>query len=85
MDKLRVSPKQVEEWTENPVTLKLLELVNTELIEIVSTPSADCLHYGDPNKTHESLITQDVKAYTFATVRLALEGDWSYFEVDEDE
>jgi hypothetical protein len=84
-EKLRVSPNQINEWTENPVTLKLLELVNEELTEIVSTPPAQCLHYGDPNKTQESLIMQDVKAFTFATIRLALEGDWEYFGESEDE
>jgi hypothetical protein len=81
----KVSEKQRLEWTENPVTLELLELINKELTEIVLTPSANCLHYGEPYKTHESLIEQDVKAFTFATVRLALEGDWEYYEESEDE
>jgi len=81
----RINEKQILEWIENPVTLELLRLVNEELVEIVSTPTGSCLHYGDPYKTHEELVRMDTKAYTFATIQLALEGDWGYFKEIEDE
>jgi hypothetical protein len=81
----RINEKQREEWTENPVTIELLRLVNKELIEIVSTPTASCLSYGDPYKSHEELVRLDARAHTFATIQLALEGDWGYFEELEDE
>jgi hypothetical protein len=81
----RLNPKQIIEWTENPVTLELLRLIDREVENILLTPAADCLCYGDPNKTHEELIKQDTRAHTLATLHFALEGDWSSFEeIDDD-
>jgi hypothetical protein len=81
----RINEKQIAEWTENPVTIELLKLVKEELIKIVLTPTGDCLHFGDPNKTYESLVRMDSEEHTFATIQLALEGDWGYFEELDDE
>ena len=81
----RVTDKQREEWTENPVTLNLLKLVKSELKQIVNTPTPDCLIFGDPFKTHENIIELDTRANSFAILELALEGDWDYFEEEEDE
>jgi hypothetical protein len=90
-----ISDKQREEWTENPVTIELLKLINVQLIDLVSTPqlidlvstpTADCLVYGDPNKSHENLVQQDMIAHMLAMFRFALEGDWDYFEeIEEDD
>lgn len=80
-----ISEKQKAEWTENPVTIELLKLIDNEIEEILLTPTGSCLHYGDPNKTHEDLIKQDIRAHTFATLSFALRGDWGYFEEQEDE
>jgi len=80
-----ISDKQREEWTENPVTIELLKLINVQLIDLVSTPTANCLVYGDPNKSHENLVQQDMIAHMLAMFRFALEGDWEYFEEIEDE
>jgi len=83
----KVSKKQREEWTENPVTIRLRDLVNKEVKEIIETPAGACLRYGDPHATHENLIRQDVEVKTLAMIHEALNGDWGYFvdEVDEDE
>jgi hypothetical protein len=80
-----ISEKQKEEWTENPVTLELLRLVKEELQEIVLTPTQDCIFYGEPVKSHENLIDLDARSSVFATLQLALEGDWEYFEEETDE
>lgn len=80
-----INEKQKQEWTENPVTLDLLRLVKEELQEIVLTPATACLFYGEPNKTHENLVELDARESAFATLQLALEGDWDYFEEEEDE
>ena len=82
---MKIKQKQINEWVENPVTLELLSLVKNELIQIVSTPTPDCLVFGDPFKTHENIVELDTRANVFATLQLALEGDWDYFEEDEDE
>ena len=82
---MRISEKQKEEWTENPVTLELLKLVKQELQEIILTPTKDCIFYGDPFKTHENIVELDARSYAFATLQLALEGDWEYFEEETDE
>ena len=75
----------MKEWAENPTTLALLNLVKNELKQIVNTPTVDCLIYGEPNKTHENIVELDARANSFAILELALEGDWEYFEEDEDE
>lgn len=82
---MKISDKQREEWAENPVTLELLRLVKNELKQIVLTPTQDCLFYGDPYKTHENLVELDARSHAFATLQLALEGDWDYFEEETDE
>ena len=82
---MKNSEKQRLEWTENPVTLELLNLVKNELIEIVSTNPSDCLIYGDPFKTHENIVDLQARENAFATLQLVLEGDWEYFEEIEDE
>lgn len=82
----KVTEKQIQEWTENPTTIELLKLINAQLIDLVSTPTADCLVYGDPNKSHENLVQQDMIAHMLAMFRFALEGDWDYFEeIEEDD
>ena len=81
----RVTENQRLEWTENPVTIELLKLINAQLIDLVSQPTANCLVYGEPDKTHENLVQQDMIAHMLAMFRFALEGDWDYFVEIEDE
>ena len=81
----RVTENQRLEWTENPVTIELLKLIDAQLIELVSNPTANCLVYGDATKTHENLVQQDMIAHMLAMFRFALEGDWDYFVEIEDE
>ncbi len=76
---MKVSQEQVLAWTENPVTIKLRNLVNEELQKIVETPSAACLRYGEPHMTHENLVRQDTEAKVLAFTSRALNGDWVYF------
>lgn len=82
---MRISEKQIQEWTENPVTIELHKLLANELQEIVLTPMTGCLIYGDPQKTHENLVELEARENAFAILQLALEGDWGYFEEDSDE
>lgn len=82
---MKVSEKQIAEWAENQTTIELLNAVKVRLKELLETPTANCIHYGDPTKSHEALIGQDMKAFMFAVFCEALEGDWSYFEEIEDD
>jgi len=81
----RVSPKQVTEWTENPVTIALKDKVAIELQRIMDTPAGECLVHGRPNQTHENLVDLETRAHTWADLYIALEGDWDYFEELDDE
>ena len=76
----RVSPDQVTEWTENPVTLSLLDKVSTELQEIMNTPAGACLVRGTPDQTHENLVRLEASAQAWSELYLALGGDWDFFE-----
>ena len=80
-----INENQKLEWVENPTTLELLKLVKNELKQIVNTPMMDCLVNGEPSKSHENLVDLDARAHAFATLELALEGDWEYFEDFDDE
>ena len=81
----RVSQKQILEWTENPVTLALVDKVSIELRKIMDTPAGECLVHGNPNHTHENLVNLETRAHAWADLYIALEGDWSYFEELDDE
>ena len=81
----RVSQKQIEEWTENPVTLAALKESKAALIEILETPSVDCLCHGDPQQTQENLVGLDARGHSWLTFTDVLSGDWSIFEELEDE
>ena len=82
----RVSPAQVTEWTENPVTLALKGLVSAELRRIMDTPVGDCLVHGEPNQSHENLVDLESRAWAWSKLWLSLEGDWDYLaELDDEE
>ena len=81
----RVSPKQIEEWTENPVTIALLDKVSGELQNIMNTPAGECLVRGTPDQTHENLVRLEASAQAWSELYLALGGDWDFFEELDDE
>ena len=79
-----ISKKQISEWTENPVTLKLLKLVEKELADIVATPVVDCLVFGEPDKSQHNLVELHTKAYVWVTLAETLKGDWDYLEIEDE-
>ncbi len=81
----RVSLKQREEWTENPVTIALLDKVSGELQNIMNTPAGECLVRGTPDQTHENLVRLEASAQAWSELYLALGGDWDFFEELDDE
>jgi len=80
-----VTPEQIKEWTENPVTINAKFLVEEELKKVLNTPVLDVLVYGEPDKTHENVVGLETRGHTWLSLHEVLDGDWSYFEVDEDE
>lgn len=76
--------KQIEEWTENPVTLYLLDLVKKEVDKIQDTPMGDCLVKGDPFRSHENLVELEARGQAWQTMVEFLAGDLDYFTEEEE-
>jgi len=81
----KVNEQQIQEWVESPVTIDLFNEIEQELTALNAMPMKGCLHYGEPIKTHEALIGQDMKAFLFDWFMQVLKGDWSYFLEEEDD
>ena len=56
LSQLRISEKQIEEWTDNPVTTALKILVEQRIKAIDNTPVSDALFRGNPQTTQENLL-----------------------------
>ena len=86
---MRISQKQILEWSENPVTIRLKEEAEKEITEIQQMPTTDCLYLGEPQKTQENLIELEARMTAWMRWVEFLDGDWTYFEdyfeEDEDE
>ena len=85
MSQIRVNPQQVVDWSDNPTTKALLNLIQEEIKEIQETSVTDCFFPGEPQKTQENLIELEARLNTWESLVEFLEGDWSYFEEIEDE
>ena len=81
----RVNQKQIEEWTENPVTIALLDKVSDELQSIHGTPAGEMLVRGNPDMTHEKLVRLEASAHAWAELYIALGGNWDFFEELDDD
>ncbi len=81
----RVSPKQVREWFENPVTLAFLYQTKTERDDIVEAKGLNAFHPFDANKTQEVLASLNGYADALDRQIAALEGEGFMSEEDEDE
>ena len=81
----QISKEQIQDWSENPVTEYLAELVQSDLEEIQDTPVSSALFHGEPQKTQENLIGLEEREMAWAIMGEILKGDWSYFEEVDDE
>ena len=72
--------EQISEWTENPVTLYLCELVKEEIRKIQSVSNTDCLVSGDPFRTHENIVELEAREQAWETFGEFLAGDLEYFD-----
>jgi len=80
----KISKEQITDWTENPVTLAIIELCEKELDDIKDTPMTECFVPGDPTRTQENLIELEARERVWGQWVAFLQGDWSYFEEDEE-
>ena len=81
---MKVSDKQRQEWTRNPVTLALKELCEKERDDRPSLN--DCLIFGDPQLTQEALLKNVWRELMWNTLIELLEGDWAdVMELDDEE
>ena len=80
----RVSPKQIAEWTENPVTLALKGLMQAELKKTQSS-KADAFHPFEPQRTQEVLAGLEGNEEILEIVLDTLSGDWDYLMEEENE
>lgn len=81
----QINKQQIEDWTENPVTIELRKLVEGDLEEIRDTGATDCIFRGDPQRTQENLIDLVARELDLVFFIDLLSGEWSYFEEEEDE
>ena len=82
---MKVSQSQIQDWTENPVTLELFARVSQELEDINKTPIVECYYPGKPSKTQENLTDLNTRAVTWEIFCELLNGNWSYLEEDSEE
>ena len=83
--KREITPEQIVDWTENPTTIALKELIDSELDAIKDTAVTNCLVVGSPIKSHENLIELEVRERAWDLLAEFLDGDWSYLEEEEQE
>jgi hypothetical protein len=84
VQKRELKPEQISEWAESQVTLELKKLVEGEIAKVRSA-RADAYHPYQPERTQEILAALHGADDTWDIVAAALEGDWTFFEVDDGE
>lgn len=83
--KTKVTPEQIQDWTENPVTEFLSALVEDELQDIIETPVSECYYPGEPFKTQDNVSDLNTRHVVWQVFSDLLKGDWTYLEVDNEE
>ena len=79
-----IAPEQIEEWTENPVTLELLGLLKNERDELQGAKGLGAFHPFDAHKTQEVLANLNGAVDTLELIIAALEGQ-ALWELDDEE
>jgi hypothetical protein len=75
--------EQIDEWSENPVTLELKALIKREIGQL-RLSKADAYHPYQAERTQEILANLNGAEDTWELVEAALDGDWVFFEVDDE-
>lgn len=82
---MRITPEQLDEWTENPVTIFFREMLERERDEIAQSRGLDAFAPFEPHKTQEIMANLNGFVDAINVVIEALQGDWSSIEEAEDE
>lgn len=80
-----IQEQQIRDWTENPVTIEFRKNLERELMVAEESKGLNAFQPFQPERTQEILANLNGYADAVMTVLEALEGDWSLFEVDENE
>lgn len=78
-----ITQKQRVEWTENPVTLELLEFVRGELRETREVKGLGAYHPFQPERTQETLAGLNGNEEVWEIIEARLGAD--FYEDEEDE
>lgn len=76
--------KKIEDWTESPVTIELLEMVKANLVNITES-RLNVFYPGDPQKTQETTLALITAEGVWEDIQSLLEGDWEFYKQDEEE
>ena len=79
-----ITPEQIKDWAENPVTVELVHLVD-KVIEDIRFAKAQTFTPGDPTKTHETMAVLMGAEGAWDTISEALRGDWDFMQEESDE
>jgi hypothetical protein len=75
-----MKPEQVNDWTENPVTIFIKEQIELEIKTLQKTPIAEYLCAGDPQTTQERMIESDTTVRVWTDMVDVLNGDTEMFD-----
>ena len=84
MRRSKISPSQLSEWTESAVTTELHELISKQ-IEELNAAKANCFYPFQAERTQEAIAGLNGAVDTWELALEVLEGDWSYFVVEEED
>ncbi len=79
-----IKPQQLEEWTENPVTILFRETLERERDDIAQSRGLDAFTPFEPHKTQEILANLNGFVDAMDVVIGALDGDWTSLEEEEE-
>lgn len=80
----KISPEMMTEWVESTVTQELKAHFASQIKELRDS-MADAYTPYEPQRTQEILANLNGAQDTWELALETLEGDWSYFEEEEDE
>ena len=80
----KISPEMMTEWVESTVTQELKAHFASQIKELRDA-MADAYAPYDPQRTQEILANLNGAQDTWELAIVLLDGDWSYFEEEEDE
>ena len=80
----RIKQQQLEEWTENPVTIMFREVLERERDDIAASRGLEAFTPFEPQKTQEILANLNGYVDAIDVVIACLAGDWSSLEEEEE-